>query len=231
MSIIALVCPQCGGEISIDNEREFGFCSYCGTKIILKNNEVVVNLSVSQENPVTKESLFERAEIFLADKNYSEAEEYFNRVLDIDPKFSKAYWGLLKSKLNVSTDGELIEKRKNLKGFAEYDNAVKFGSPEERIAYEKISDVIKTETAEINQLYIKLKKLEKKEKVISFFVYLFLLVLIFGGVKWYLNSDAGSFVMMTVGGIGALIGAFIKFINIQEKEKTSKELKNKEKGL
>lgn len=229
MSIIALVCPQCGGKINIDNEYEFGFCSYCGTKIILKNNEVVINLSVSQENPVTKESLFERAEIFLADENYSEAEEYFNRVLDIDPKFSKAYWGLLKSKLNVSTDGELIEKRKNIKGFAEYENAVKFGSDEEKIAYEKISDTIKSETAEINQLHIKMKKLERKEKFITFFVYLFLVALIVGGVKWYLNSDVSSFVMMAIGGIGALVGAFFKFKNIQEKEIVSKELKNKEK--
>lgn len=37
-----LKCPNCGASITVDREREFCFCSYCGTKIMLQNeNEVI----------------------------------------------------------------------------------------------------------------------------------------------------------------------------------------------
>ncbi len=34
MGMIAVKCPQCGADIQLDDSREFGFCNYCGTKII-----------------------------------------------------------------------------------------------------------------------------------------------------------------------------------------------------
>ena len=36
-SVIALNCPSCGAELSVDEEREYTFCVYCGTKIMLKD--------------------------------------------------------------------------------------------------------------------------------------------------------------------------------------------------
>lgn len=34
MKIIALKCPNCNADIELDQDREFGFCNYCGTKIM-----------------------------------------------------------------------------------------------------------------------------------------------------------------------------------------------------
>ena len=31
----ACQCPNCNAQISLDDSRDFGFCSYCGTKIML----------------------------------------------------------------------------------------------------------------------------------------------------------------------------------------------------
>lgn len=227
MSMIALICPQCGGETSLDNEREFGFCSFCGTKIILQNNDVIINLSVSQENPVTKELLFERAEIFLSEGNFESAEEYFNRVLDIDPKWSKAYWGLLKSKMKAVTDGDLVKNGLSIKSFAEYNNAVKFGTSEEKIAYEKISDSIEEKIFETQQLKRSLEILNAKEKFFSVLTYFFFGVGSFGVFKWLGNSRESSYIWLAVGIIGALVFAFLKFKNSKEKEETEEELKNK----
>ena len=36
-SVIALNCPSCGAELSVDEDREYTFCVYCGTKILLKD--------------------------------------------------------------------------------------------------------------------------------------------------------------------------------------------------
>ena len=40
MGMIALKCPQCGADIQLDDTREFGFCNYCGTKVM--QDKVVV---------------------------------------------------------------------------------------------------------------------------------------------------------------------------------------------
>jgi DNA-directed RNA polymerase subunit RPC12/RpoP len=36
MPMLALICPKCGGSIELDDSREYGFCSYCGTRIVLE---------------------------------------------------------------------------------------------------------------------------------------------------------------------------------------------------
>ncbi len=33
MGFKKLFCPSCGASIELDENREFGFCVYCGTKI------------------------------------------------------------------------------------------------------------------------------------------------------------------------------------------------------
>ena len=35
MGMVALKCPACGADIQLDDSREFGFCNYCGTKVIV----------------------------------------------------------------------------------------------------------------------------------------------------------------------------------------------------
>ena len=36
MKVIKLVCPNCKTNLELDDTREFGFCQYCGTKILLE---------------------------------------------------------------------------------------------------------------------------------------------------------------------------------------------------
>ena len=36
MPLIALKCPECNGDIQLDDAREFGFCMYCGCKVLLE---------------------------------------------------------------------------------------------------------------------------------------------------------------------------------------------------
>ena len=34
MGMVPLKCPGCGANIELDDSREFGFCNYCGTKVV-----------------------------------------------------------------------------------------------------------------------------------------------------------------------------------------------------
>ena len=36
MALKPLKCPECGANIELDDTREFGFCNFCGTKVMLK---------------------------------------------------------------------------------------------------------------------------------------------------------------------------------------------------
>lgn len=38
VSVVSVKCPACGAELSVEDNREFSFCSYCGTKVMLSNN-------------------------------------------------------------------------------------------------------------------------------------------------------------------------------------------------
>ncbi len=33
MTLVPMKCPGCGGEIQLDDSKEFGFCMFCGAKI------------------------------------------------------------------------------------------------------------------------------------------------------------------------------------------------------
>lgn len=52
MGMIPVKCPNCGADIQLDDSREFGFCNYCGTKVI--QEKVVVEhrgtVSLDQSN-------------------------------------------------------------------------------------------------------------------------------------------------------------------------------------
>lgn len=125
MSIEVVKCPQCGENASIDNKRDFGFCSYCGFKI--ENQKP----APSPTEAPTADSLLTRAELFLEEKNYEKADEYFNKVLDINPKNSRAYWGMLICKTSALNIEKSAQKPQNIEDFNEYKNAVRFAENEE----------------------------------------------------------------------------------------------------
>lgn len=38
IQLISVKCPACGADLSIESGREFSFCSYCGTKVMIAND-------------------------------------------------------------------------------------------------------------------------------------------------------------------------------------------------
>jgi tetratricopeptide (TPR) repeat protein len=76
--IIKLNCPSCGGQLDLPKNLEFAFCTYCGTKVVLNNVEL---LREKQHVERYKELL----NVALKAKNYKEVLEYCNKILEIDP--------------------------------------------------------------------------------------------------------------------------------------------------
>lgn len=110
----ALVCEICGGKLTGKPGGIFE-CDSCGMEYstewakakiqeikgtVKVEGTVEVQGTVKVDGPIKVEgaanarSLLKRGQMALEDGEFEEAETYFNRVLDRDPKCGAAYWGL-----------------------------------------------------------------------------------------------------------------------------------------
>lgn len=76
-----------------------------------KAPEPVKETVVVQSSGGTGDSLLRRANIFLEDEDWEQANTYFNRVLDIDPECADAYLGLFMAQKRIRNRKEFDEKR------------------------------------------------------------------------------------------------------------------------
>ena len=86
MPIVALKCPNCNGNLEINDRVEFGFCPYCGTKVIVKE-ESFTNGDSSQ-----LQSDFQMMMNYYNNHNIENAYIYSVKVLDIDSSQSQAWY-------------------------------------------------------------------------------------------------------------------------------------------
>lgn len=107
MALIGLKCPNCNGEIQMDDTKENGFCMYCGSNFQVKDEvqriqiehsgSVSINRDQELENLIirTEQKIKEymvtyvlEAEIFNVGNKLSE--NYIDKILDIQPNHLKA---------------------------------------------------------------------------------------------------------------------------------------------
>ena len=88
--------------------------------------------AVTTEKTVVKESgsnvsaLLRRAFLFLEDGDWASADEYCEKVLDLDPENPRAYLGKLMAELHVSKEDQLIELKQPFDGLANYQKTMRF---------------------------------------------------------------------------------------------------------
>lgn len=83
MNFIPCKCPQCGGDLQIPSDKDIVRCMYCTADI--KVRDVI---SIQASNPKNLEALANNA---FEGGNYKEAEDYCNRILEIDPDNVEAW--------------------------------------------------------------------------------------------------------------------------------------------
>ncbi|MCL1941555.1 MAG: DUF6273 domain-containing protein, partial [Synergistaceae bacterium] len=83
----------------------------------------------------TAESLMKRGWLFLEDSEWVQADEYFDKVLDIDPEHAPAYIGKLCAALKINKESELADNffDKNNK---DYQKALRFADANYRAKLE-----------------------------------------------------------------------------------------------
>lgn len=78
IQFVAVKCPACGADISADSSREFCFCEYCGSKVLLSNTNEHINRNIDEAR--LRETETERL-IRLKELELEEAEILRNRKM------------------------------------------------------------------------------------------------------------------------------------------------------
>lgn len=94
MPFVEVRCPTCSGEIQLDDTREYGFCMFCGGKVIYKEavQQIIVTGSVNVERSV--DHLIKSANGFLALEKWKKAYLQFKQATEEDSTDYRGWWGM-----------------------------------------------------------------------------------------------------------------------------------------
>lgn len=70
--------------------------------------------------------LLDRADIFLEDGDFKSANEYFERILDLEPRNARAYFRKLLLSLKMRHEQDILSHNKPLDDYGDYQKAVRF---------------------------------------------------------------------------------------------------------
>lgn len=133
-----------------------------GIKKVLSSDapQVFVSEPVAAGGGVNAAPLLKRAFLFLEDKNWAEADEYCEKVLDRDPECAEAYLGKLMAELQVSLPEKLKDCDKPFDDRDNYRKAVRFADEKlKKTLAECIAHITtRNENARLESVYTKAVK-------------------------------------------------------------------------
>lgn len=136
-----LQCEICGGKL-VGKPGGIFECEYCGTEYstewarskiqeiqgtVRVEGPVTVTGKLSVEGTATEKSLLKRGLQLLEDGKYSEAREYFDRVLDVNPEEANAYLGRLLCGFEVRSCVALAEIIYRPLSSSDFQRAFRYG--------------------------------------------------------------------------------------------------------
>ena len=167
MSSESIKCQNCGAPITNPSGAESFVCSYCGSlNKIIKDDSAYHTVIINETNPsVQSESLLRRAFLFLEDSHIFEANEYFDKVLDLCPEEYRAYLGKLMIELSVKTEEDIPKCNVDLNKFDTYHKLLRFAPEDKRAVYEEYNQIIleRFHQQELKKQQIALEKQKKTE--------------------------------------------------------------------
>ena len=147
MGFTALTCPNCGASVELSEDREYGFCTYCGTKVVQDKIVVEHRGKITVNGIADVETVLNRAFLLIEDKEYFQAITYLEKALDLDPQCSKAYIGKMLCQLQIpSIDALKTAQGLKIRNNEFYKKALRFATKAERSEYEQLPKLIDDNT-------------------------------------------------------------------------------------
>jgi len=236
--MMALKCPVCAENIVVDDSREFGFCSYCGTKIRVENK---------QENMINSELEITRK---LIDASlWLDAQSKLNDLLKRDPSSVEAliYLAYVECMLRLNDlryDSTIMNSQAKAEAYLLncFDNTIEIRKAKALsgtnlpTSYQDLKhQYLISATEKFNQLRISTKQFEiniQKDKLLldgyyydeesdghdkAFFVYNGQLMFYDSGAYYIVNSVNNGIITMTFDSFGSFWPSTMKKRHLQVK--------------
>ena len=174
-----------------------------GVKKLIRPNEQKTETVIISGKQTEAAPLLKRAFMFLDDGDFVKGNEYFERVLDIDPENAEAYLGKLMIEKHVRHREDLAKCAEPFDTSKNYKNAIRFGNADliselegyiavikDRIEQARIEAEQKAERERIEaeQIRIENEIQAKKQRKIMIAVFAVVIVILsFFGYKTYMN--------------------------------------------
>ena len=118
--------------------------------------------------------LLRRAFLFCEDGEFDNADEYAEKVLDINPECAEAYVVKLLIELGIKKPSDLAECKAPISDSPDYQKAVRFATPEYRETIEGYNNAIikRIDTARKDEVYargVELMKLHRYDEAVQYF--------------------------------------------------------------
>lgn len=98
MALKALKCPNCNANIQVDDDRDYGFCSYCGAQVQVREVvEIRHSGTIKTEVEAQFDQLMENGYAYLKMQDYYRAEMEFLESIHEYPGRSGGYEGLIRT--------------------------------------------------------------------------------------------------------------------------------------
>lgn len=163
-------------------------------KVVSKENTKSAPV-VNVVSNTTTEPLLKRAFIFLEDGDWNSANEYCEKVLDIDPECAKAYLGKLMAELHIKKQEYLQNLNETFENNSNYSKVIRYATPE--LAGEIKSYIEHINTRNKHQAE-ELEKEQKYNKALEYFntndvAQIKNAIAIFNSLSGYKDSDEKVF--------------------------------------
>lgn len=184
-------CSMCGGILNVKNNESTVVCEYCGTAQTLKKEQNTVKETVIFNMSANASSLLKRAFMFLEDGDWISADEYCEKVLDLEPENGQAYLGKLMAELHMRNSEELKKCKMPFDMSDNYKKAVRFGVTQLKDYSAQAKNIIDAEKAE--KIYSEAKEIMDKALNSHMGMYAYLLkdaISKFESISGYRDADA-----------------------------------------
>jgi len=165
--MITITCDICGGTLSMDASGEFATCDSCGmkhTKDRVKAKAQANIGTVAVSNIASLESLMKRGHLALEDSEWKQADEYFDRVLDINPEYASAYMGKLCAEAKVKREELLVDSEVRISKLNSFIKAIRFAITDSQVKLKEYDEKNK-ELLQVKEKRQKEAKEETKRKL------------------------------------------------------------------
>ena len=137
-----------------------------GVKKVLEVEKKDSTPTVSLTGPGVA-SLHKRALLFLEDGDWDSAQEYYDRILDIDPEYAPAYIGKVQIKQRARKETDLARAKEPFTEDPDYQKAVRFANEQQKAVYQGYNRAIeeRIDREKKESIYREADALEKRAAV------------------------------------------------------------------